>query len=259
VVAIERLIEKVLKQQGLPSTELMALGVAVPGVVDPEAGRVVCTPNMHLTGVALGSHLESRFRVPVALGNDCNLGALGETWLGSARNASSAMAILVGTGIGGGFVRKGKLWRGARESAGEVGHLIMEIGGPKCGCGNCGCLEALASRSAIEGPLKSVTPNNTSNEPFTNTGYHRSGQPTLSTPVTAASAKAPSASPTHNRWPVAASRSAPNSTNESASQRGSTRSPSSQIASGYVSVSAAKARFLPTGRTSYGGGGAASE
>ncbi len=156
VVAVERLIEKALHEQGLASTELMALGVAVPGVVDPEAGHVVCTPNMHLTGVALGSHLESRFRVPVALGNDCNLGALGETWLGSARNAASAMAILVGTGIGGGFVRKGKLWRGAREAAGEVGHLIMEIGGPKCGCGNCGCLEALASRSAIEAALRAA-------------------------------------------------------------------------------------------------------
>lgn len=154
VAAIERLIEKLLKQEGLQSSDLEAMGVAVPGVVDPDAGRVVCTPNMSLTGVALGSHLESRFRLPVALGNDCNLGALGETWLGSARSAESAMAVLVGTGIGGGFVRKGKLWRGAREAAGEIGHIVMQIGGPRCGCGNDGCLEALASRSAIEAQLR---------------------------------------------------------------------------------------------------------
>ena len=133
-----------------------AMGVAIPGVVDPELGRIVVTPNMTLTGVALGSHLEARFHVPVALGNDCNLGALGETWLGSARRASSALGIFVGTGIGGGFVRKGKLWRGAREAAGEIGHIVMQIGGPKCGCGNHGCLEALASRTAIENQLRAA-------------------------------------------------------------------------------------------------------
>lgn len=154
VAAIEQAIENVLKKGGIAASDLTALGIAVPGVVDPKAGKVVVTPNMNLGGVAIGSHLESRFNVPVALGNDCNLGALGEAWLGSARKTRSALAILVGTGIGGGFVRKGKLWRGAREAAGEVGHMIMQIGGPRCGCGNFGCLEALASRSAIEVQLR---------------------------------------------------------------------------------------------------------
>ena len=156
VAAIERLIESTLKQGAVQSGDLTAIGIAIPGVVDPDRGRVVVTPNMSLTGVAIGSHLESRFRVPVALGNDCNLGTLGEAWLGSARNADSAVAILVGTGIGGGFVRKGKLWRGARESACEVGHIIVQIDGPQCGCGNRGCLEALASRTAIESQLRAA-------------------------------------------------------------------------------------------------------
>ncbi len=156
VAAIERLIESTLKQGAVQSGDLTAIGIAIPGVVDPDRGRVVVTPNMSLTGVAIGSHLESRFRVPVALGNDCNLGALGEAWLGSARNADSAVAILVGTGIGGGFVRKGKLWRGSRESACEVGHIIVQIDGPQCGCGNRGCLEALASRTAIESQLRAA-------------------------------------------------------------------------------------------------------
>ena len=156
LAAIERLVEQVLDQQKLDASKLAAMGVAVPGVVDPELGRIVVTPNMTLTGVALGSHLEARFHVPVALGNDCNLGALGETWLGSARRANSALGIFVGTGIGGGFVRKGKLWRGAREAAGEIGHIVMQIGGPKCGCGNHGCLEALASRTAIENQLRAA-------------------------------------------------------------------------------------------------------
>jgi len=156
VATLEKLIDKVLKQTGVPLEALTAIGIAVPGVVDPAAGRVVVTPNMSLTGVALSSHLESRYRVPVALGNDCNLGALGEAWLGSARRASSVVAILVGTGIGAGFVRKGKLWRGARESACEIGHIVMQLDGPQCGCGNYGCLEALASRSAIERELRAA-------------------------------------------------------------------------------------------------------
>jgi glucokinase len=156
VAALEKTIEKVLKQANVLVDALAGIGLAVPGVVDPRKGRVVVTPNMSLSGVALGSHLESRFRVPVALGNDCNLGALGEAWLGSARRASSVVAILVGTGIGAGFVRKGKLWRGAREAACEVGHIIMQIDGPKCGCGNYGCFEALASRSAIERDLRAA-------------------------------------------------------------------------------------------------------
>ena len=83
------------------------------------------------------------------------LGALGEKMARfGPRRSESAMAILVGTGIGGGFVQDSKLWRGARESASEIGHTVMQIGGPKCGCGNLGCFEALASRTAIERDIR---------------------------------------------------------------------------------------------------------
>jgi len=156
VAAVERTIETLLMRERIEPAELTAMGIAIPGVVDPDAGRVIFTANMALTGVEIGSHLEGRFRVPVVLGNDCNLGALGESWLGSARRARSAVAILVGTGIGGGFVRKGKLWRGSRESAGEIGHMIIHLEGPLCGCGNRGCLESLASRTAIENQIRAA-------------------------------------------------------------------------------------------------------
>jgi len=154
IQAIETSIRDVVEKAGAETGDLAAIGLAIPGVVDPDAGHVVVTPNMNLTGVTIGPRLEDRFKVPVAVGNDCNLGALGEKWLGSARNAQSVMAILVGTGIGGGFIQQGKLWRGAREAAGEIGHIVMQIDGPKCGCGNHGCLEALASRSAIERDIR---------------------------------------------------------------------------------------------------------
>ena len=154
VAAIEKAMDDIVQKSGISPDDLTAIGIAVPGVVDPDRGIVVVAPNMPLTGVALGSLLEARFKAPITLGNDGNFGALGETWLGSARKARSAMYICVGTGIGSGLVLRGKLWRGDRESAGEIGHMIMQVDGPKCGCGNHGCFEALAGRTAIERDLR---------------------------------------------------------------------------------------------------------
>ena len=153
---LESVMQQVLTDAKLETTDLTAIGVAVPGVVEPKSGNVVVTPNMSLTGVSIGAHLEGRFHLPVVIGNDGNLGTYGEAWLGSARKARSSIGIWVGTGIGAGLVHKGRLWRGARESAGEIGHIIMQIGGPVCGCGNHGCLEALASRTAIERDIRAA-------------------------------------------------------------------------------------------------------
>ncbi len=154
IAAIEQTIAEVLDKARRAGRKVAAVGLAIPGVVDPKRGLIVVTPNMPLSGVAICKRLKKRFKLPVALGNDCNLGAVGEKWLGSARAARSVMAILVGTGIGGGFVQKSRLWRGAREAASEIGHMVVQIGGPECGCGNRGCLEALASRSAMERDLR---------------------------------------------------------------------------------------------------------
>ena len=154
VAAIEKAMDDMVQKGGIAKNDLTAIGIAVPGVVDPDRGLVVVAPNMRLTGVDIGSLLKSRFKTPIAIGNDGNFGALGETWLGSARKASSVLYICVGTGIGSGFVQRGRLWRGDREAAGEIGHMIMHIGGPKCGCGNLGCFEALASRTAIERDIR---------------------------------------------------------------------------------------------------------
>ena len=143
-----------LKLAGIRSSDLSAIGLSVPGVVDPDKGLVVVTPNMNLTGLAIREPAEKRFGVPVAVGNDVNVGTLGEKWLGAARYVESAVGIFVGTGIGGGVILGGKLVRGSREGAGEIGHIVMMPGGPLCGCGNRGCLEALASRSAIERDIR---------------------------------------------------------------------------------------------------------
>ena len=154
VAVLEKCMDDAVQKGGIGLDDLTAIGIAVPGVVDPDRGLVVVAPNMDLTGVDLGALLKARFKAPIVIGNDGNFGAYGETWLGSARRARSALYICVGTGIGGGLVRRGKLWRGDRNLAGEIGHMIMQIDGPKCGCGNRGCFEALASRTAIERDLR---------------------------------------------------------------------------------------------------------
>jgi glucokinase len=156
LAVIQESVAAVLAEGGVGPGDLAAVGIGIPGVVDPAAGRVVVTPNMNLSGTLVAGPLGERFRVPVAIGNDVNLGMLGEAWLGAARSASSAVGIFVGTGIGGGIIIDGRLVRGARETAGEIGHMVMQIDGPTCGCGNRGCLEALASRTAIERDLRAA-------------------------------------------------------------------------------------------------------
>ena len=154
VATLERCMDDAIRKGGITPGDLTAIGVAVPGVVDPRRGLVVIAPNMELTGVDLGALLKARFQAPIAIGNDGNFGTYGEAWLGSARRTRSALFICVGTGIGGGLVQRGKLWRGSRDSAGEIGHMKMQIDGPVCGCGGRGCFEAMASRTAIERDLR---------------------------------------------------------------------------------------------------------
>ena len=159
MVALQGAMSDVLEARGLTSADLRAIGVAVPGAVDAEAGCVVFASNLSIVGLSLVADLEKRFGVPVVLDNDGNLGVLGERWLGSARGAHSAIGIFVGTGIGGGFVQGEAIWRGWRGTAMEIGHIIMQLDGPKCGCGSLGCFEALASRLAIERDIRQAIAN----------------------------------------------------------------------------------------------------
>ena len=115
---------------------------------------MIFAPNLDIAGLDLAAPVKKEFRVATCLGNDVNLGTLGEKWIGAARQAASAVGIFVGTGIGGGIIESGRLLTGHKGSAGEIGHMIMQVGGPRCGCGGRGCFEALASRTAIERDLR---------------------------------------------------------------------------------------------------------
>ncbi len=149
-------VTDLLRDADVAPAQLAGIGVAVPGVVDPDGGTVVFAPNLAIGGSAIVERFEKAFGVQTILGNDCNLAALGVAWCGAGRGCESVAVVLPGTGIGGGFVRRGELWTGSRQSAMEIGHMVMEIGGPKCGCGNRGCLEAIASRTAMERDIRAA-------------------------------------------------------------------------------------------------------
>jgi glucokinase len=132
-----------------PGLELGGVGVSVPGPLDRAKGIVRYTPNMGFKDYKLGEELAGLFGAPAFLENDVQAGVYGELRAGALRGKLNAVGVFVGTGIGGGIVIDGKLYRGATGSAGEVGHMILQEGGAACGCGNYGCLEALASRTAM--------------------------------------------------------------------------------------------------------------
>ena len=156
---IERIIQaaqQAAETAGLTPNDVMAVGIgAPPGTLDPHSGAVLYAPNLPgWENIPLGRRLADALGVPVLVQNDVNVGTLGEFELGAGRGTRDMVGIFVGTGVGGGIIADGKLRSGARNAAGEVGHMVIAAGGPYCGCGRQGCLEAVASRTAIERDLR---------------------------------------------------------------------------------------------------------
>ena len=147
---IEECIHEALAAAALPHTAIAALGIGVPGPVDTKGEVVRVAPNLHWHNVPLARLLRQRLDIPVAVVNDVQAGTLAVGEYGTGRGLKSFVCMFIGTGLGGGIVIDGQLYRGSTGMAGEVGHMaVIPDGGPKCGCGNRGCLEAVASRSAI--------------------------------------------------------------------------------------------------------------
>jgi glucokinase len=128
-----------------------ALGVGVPGLVDTRTGTVHFVPNLptQWRGVPAAAVLHQHLGIPVRLLNDARCATLGELLYGHGREYSTFVLFTLGTGIGGGLVIDGRLRLGPLSAAGEIGHMTIQPDGPLCGCGNSGCLEALASGPAI--------------------------------------------------------------------------------------------------------------
>ena len=130
---------------------VVAASIMVPGAVDCNKSIVVQAPNLPaLINFELKAELQRRLGWPVFLENDANAAAVGEMWLGAARGCRDVVSVTLGTGVGGGVILNGKLWRGSHGSAGEIGHTTVDpFSGLKCKCGNTGCLELFASATAI--------------------------------------------------------------------------------------------------------------
>ncbi len=132
-----------------PDARIVGVGVGAPGPLDTERGVVLETPNLGWRDMPLRDRLAGALEMPAVLDNDANCAVLGECWVGAGRGARQAIGMTIGTGIGGGLVLDGRLYHGAANSAGEIGHMTIDVDGRRCGCGNYGCLEAYASGPAI--------------------------------------------------------------------------------------------------------------
>lgn len=153
IALIIKIARDLAKTAHLPFRNIRALGIAIPGIVDNN-GKVVITPNIRLSGTDLKKILHKKLRITVCIGNDVNLGVLGECWLGAGRKAKNIIGIFPGTGVGGGIVINNEFLSGTQGAAAELGHMQIDPNGPLCTCGNKGCLEAFAGRWAIEKAIR---------------------------------------------------------------------------------------------------------
>jgi glucokinase len=129
--------------------EIAGVGIGSPGPLDTKTGIVLLTPNLGWTNFPLRDRLARALDLPATLDNDANCAIFGEWWRGAARGSDHVVGFTIGTGIGGGIVLGGKIYRGASDVAGEIGHMSIDSNGRRCKCGNYGCLEAYASGPAI--------------------------------------------------------------------------------------------------------------
>lgn len=151
---IVRAIQDVL--DATPCGRPAGIGLGIPGIADPKTHAIIVTPNIKLAGFPLKRSLSKKFKTRIVIDNDVNCGLLGEQWLGAARKTKDVIGLFPGTGIGGAILIDGRLVTGSQGAAAELGHMTIDLNGPMCSCGNQGCLEALASRWAIQRDIASA-------------------------------------------------------------------------------------------------------
>jgi glucokinase len=136
--------------------EAVALGFGVPSRIDQRSGHALKSVNIPLEGVDLRDRMRERHGLPVALDNDANAAAIAEWQVGAARGACNVVMLTLGTGVGGGLILDGRPFRGATGSGAELGHIVLEPGGPPCGCGGHGHLESFAAGPAADRVARSL-------------------------------------------------------------------------------------------------------
>ena len=142
-------VEEMLEGSGIAKSDVKAIAACAPGVIDQNTGIVLFTPNLPWRDYDLRGAMEKQFNIPFFVGNDVNLGVLGEYIYGAGRGYRNIIGFFVGTGMGGGMVLNGELYTGNKFKASEYGHMILEPESPLCNCGQRGCLETFSSKTGM--------------------------------------------------------------------------------------------------------------
>lgn len=133
-----------------PNIKLEGIGIGMPGILDMDKGIIVMSPNLtSWNGLHLCDLISKRMSLPVVVNNDANVAALAEARYGSGKEYNDLIMLTLGTGVGGGIVINNKLYDGHMHMGAELGHMVIRVGGEKCGCGRRGCFEAYASASGL--------------------------------------------------------------------------------------------------------------
>ena len=151
---IVSVVEEMIKESGIDRSKLNAIASCAPGVIDQDRGVVLFTPNLPWRDYDMASSMRKKFGVPFFVGNDVNLGVLGEYHFGAGRGYKNIVGFFVGTGMGGGLVLNGALFTGNQFKAAEYGHMVLDPEGPLCNCGQRGCLEAFSSKQGMSAYIR---------------------------------------------------------------------------------------------------------
>ena len=143
-------IEELIEISGKTFDEISSIGVGAAGQIDRENGIIIAAANLDCYDLNLKKILTEKFNHPVYVGNNVEIATIGEQKFGAGKDCKDFVCVFVGTGVGSAIVKDGKIITGATGTAGEIGHIIVDLNGRQCSCGAHGCLEAYASRSAIE-------------------------------------------------------------------------------------------------------------
>ncbi|MBR3057794.1 MAG: ROK family protein [Clostridiales bacterium] len=146
---IINLVEELLAEFKISIKDVIAIAAGAPGVINIEKGIVLFSPNLPWRNYEIKKAIEGKFKVPFFIGNDVNVGVYGEWKYGAAKGLTQVVGLFVGTGMGAGLILDGKLYTGHGDKGAECGHMILNPEGPKCNCGQRGCLEAFSSKQGI--------------------------------------------------------------------------------------------------------------
>jgi len=145
---VKKMIRSLIDGMSKSKYGALGIGIGVPGIVDKD-GTILLAPNLDWKDIDLKSEIEEEFQLPVIIENEANAGAYGEKQLGTAQNIPNIVYISAGIGIGAGIIINGMLYQGKNGYSGEMGHMIIDVGGKQCRCGSKGCWEVYASEHAL--------------------------------------------------------------------------------------------------------------